>query len=104
LCLVRAAGAPHERLAAAQKDQFEFDSALAGEERFELLERLRAALARIAPRERELIWLYFHAGLTQQQIGARLAQSQRTVCRRLANTLETMRYQLSRQKLDSQKA
>ena len=55
---------------------------------------LRPLLARLPPREREIIWLRFFDGLSQSEIATRVGVSQMHVSRLLAKSLARLRDQL----------
>jgi RNA polymerase sigma-B factor len=56
---------------------------------------LRPLLARLAPRDKEILHLRFFEGLTQAEIGERIGLSQMHVSRLLARTLSELRAQLT---------
>ncbi len=60
----------------------------------EMREALRAALATLSPRDRQLIRLRFVEELTQAEVGRVLGVSQMQVSRLLAGVLRQLRYQL----------
>jgi RNA polymerase sigma-B factor len=60
----------------------------------EMREALRAALATLSPRDRQLVRLRFVEELTQAEVGRVLGVSQMQVSRLLAGVLRQLRYQL----------
>ena len=77
------------------RDRPEFDDSAPDEfAALEMREALRAALATLSPRERQLIRLRFVEELTQAEVGRVLGVSQMQVSRLLAGVLRQLRHQL----------
>lgn len=64
-------------------------------EEHELLGRLRGMLGALPEIERQLVALYYGAGLTQEEIGKALALPQRTVSAKLKGSLDRLRKSLA---------
>ncbi|MCK6473058.1 MAG: sigma-70 family RNA polymerase sigma factor [Planctomycetes bacterium] len=64
-------------------------------EEHELLGRLRGMLGALPEIERQLVALYYGAGLTQEEIGEALALPQRTVSAKLKGSLDRLRKSLA---------
>ncbi|MCK6471500.1 MAG: sigma-70 family RNA polymerase sigma factor [Planctomycetes bacterium] len=64
--------------------------------REELLDGLRRCLERLPEANRQLVSLYYLAGLTQEEIGQELALPQQTVSNRLRDALKFLRSELHR--------
>lgn len=69
----------------------EADNAGAGIERSERLETIRAALATLAPREREIVLLKFHGQLTNAELARALGVSESNAGTRLHRALTRLR-------------
>jgi RNA polymerase sigma-70 factor (ECF subfamily) len=65
-------------------------------ERTELLAALRNTLAELPELERQVVAMYFGAGLSQQEIGAALSIPQQTISVRINKAIENMRGSLAR--------
>jgi RNA polymerase sigma-B factor len=104
---VSPAAVTEAQLSAAAYNAFSLDSPTTGQDRpeitgsapdefaaLEMREALRAALATLSPRDRQLIRLRFVEELTQAEVGRVLGVSQMQVSRLLAGVLRQLRYQL----------
>jgi len=74
-------------------------STAAGLEGEELRHALHHALEELTSREKELVALYYGAGLTQKQIAGQLSLTQRTISDHLNRTVEKLRRSLGKQGL-----
>ena len=104
---VSRAAVTEAQLSAAAYNACSLDSPTTGQDRpeiagsapdefaaLEMREALRAALATLSPRDRQLIRLRFVEELTQAEVGRVLGVSQMQVSRLLAGVLRQLRYQL----------
>ena len=104
---VSPAAVTEAQLSAAAYNACSLDSPTTGQDRpeiagsapdefaaLEMREALRAALATLSPRDRQLIRLRFVEELTQAEVGRVLGVSQMQVSRLLAGVLRQLRYQL----------
>lgn len=104
---VSPAAVTEAQLSAAAYNACSLDSPTTGQDRpeiagstpdefaaLEMREALRAALATLSPRDRQLIRLRFVDELTQAEVGRVLGVSQMQVSRLLAGVLRQLRYQL----------